>query len=125
MPYSYAINDRPLPTDPIMVELTAPDGAAWTWGSADAANRVEGSALDFCRVVTQRRHPDDTGLVVIGPAARQWISIAQAFAGPVGPGRPRAVHAGTAAEVAASLHVIDLGVSSANGDGRARSKEEQ
>jgi uncharacterized protein (TIGR03084 family) len=125
MPYSYAINDRPLPTDPIMVELAAPDGAAWIWGSADAANRVEGNALDFCRVVTQRRHPDDTGLVVTGPAARQWISIAQAFAGPAGPGRPRAVHAGTAAGVAGSLRVMDLGTSFANGNGRARSKEEQ
>ena len=125
MPYSYAINDLPLPTDTIMVKLTAPDGAAWSWGSADAVNRVEGNALDFCRVVTQRRHPDDTGLVVTGPVAQQWISIAQAFAGPAGPGRARAVHAGTAAEVAGSLHEIDLGTSSANGDVRARSKEEQ
>jgi uncharacterized protein (TIGR03084 family) len=125
MPYSYAINDLPLPSDPIMVELTAPDGAAWIWGSADAVNRVEGNALDFCRVVTQRRHPDDTGLVVTGPVAQQWISIAQAFAGPAGPGRARAVHAGTAAEAAGSLHEIHLGTSSANGDVRARSKEEQ
>ena len=125
MPYSYAINDRPLPTDPIMVELAAPDGAHWIWGSADAANRVEGNALDFCRVVTQRRHPDDTGLVVTGSTARQWISIAQAFAGPAGPGRPRAVQAGTAAEVAGSLRVMYLGTSSANGDVRSRSKEEQ
>jgi hypothetical protein len=75
-------------------------------------------------VVTQRRHPDDTGLVVTGPVAQQWISIAQAFAGPAGPGRARAVHAGTAAEVAGSLLEIDLGTSSANGDVRARSKEE-
>jgi uncharacterized protein (TIGR03084 family) len=94
MPYSHAINDLPPPTDPIMVELIAPDGAAWVWGSADAVNRVEGNALDFCRVVTQRRHPHDTGLVVTGPVAQRWICIAQAFAGPAGPGRPRAEHAG-------------------------------
>src|ERR1700722_6144051 len=119
IPYSYAINDLPLPTDSIMVELTAPDGAAWSWGSADAFNRVEGNALDFCRVVTQRRHPDDTGLVVIGPVAQQWISIAQAFAGPAGPGRARARHAGTHAEVPSSLHDRDLGTSSTNGDVRA------
>jgi len=122
MPYSYAINDLPPPTDTIMVELTAPDGAAWSWGSADAVNRVEGNALDFCRVVTQRRHPDETGLVVTGPTAQQWISIAQAFAGPPGPGRARAVHAGTAAE---ALHDMYLSTSSANGDAPARSKEEQ
>jgi uncharacterized protein (TIGR03084 family) len=125
MPYSYAINDRPVPTEPITVELAAPDGAAWIWGSADAANRVEGNALDFCRVVTQRRHPDDTGLVVTGPVAQQWISIAQAFAGPAGPGRAAAVHARTAAGLAGLLHDMDLATSSANGEVRARSKEEQ
>ena len=121
MPYSYAINDLPLPTAPIMVELTAPDGGAWIWGAADAVNRVEGNALDFCRVVTQRRHPDDTGLVVTGPVAQQWISIAQAFAGPAGPGRARAVHAGSGVGVArhVSRHEIT------NGDVPARNKEEQ
>jgi hypothetical protein len=125
LPYSYAINNLPLPTDTIVVELTAPDGAAWSWGSADAVNRVEGNALDFCRVVTQRRHPDDTGLVVTGPVAQQWISIAQAFAGPAGPGRAAAVHARTAAGLAGLLHDMDLATSSANGEVRARSKEEQ
>ena len=122
MPYSYAINDLPPPTDTILVELAAPDGAAWSWGAADAVNRVEGNALDFCRVVTQRRHPDDTGLVVTGPAAQQWISIAQAFAGPAGPGRARAVHAGSGAMAS---HDMYLSTNSANGDVPARSKEEQ
>jgi uncharacterized protein (TIGR03084 family) len=89
MRYSYAVNGLPQPTDTITVELIAPDGGRWTWGSANAANRVSGEALDFCRVVTQRRHPDDTGLVVTGPVAQQWISIAQAFAGPAGPERNR------------------------------------
>jgi uncharacterized protein (TIGR03084 family) len=125
LPYSYAVNDLPPPTDTIMVALTAPDGAVWSWGLTDAVNRVEGNALDFCRVVTQRRHPDDTSLVVTGPVARQWISIAQAFAGPAGPGRARAGHTGTAAELAGSLHDMDLGTSSAPGDVPARNKEEQ
>jgi uncharacterized protein (TIGR03084 family) len=125
MPYSYAINDLPLPTDPIMVELIAPDGAAWIWGSADAVNRIEGNAMDFCRVVTQRRHPHDAGLVVTGPVAQQWISIAQAFAGPAGPGRARAEPPGTAAEVARCLDDVHLDTSPANGDVRSRSKEEQ
>jgi uncharacterized protein (TIGR03084 family) len=122
MPYSYAINNLPPPTDAVLVELTAPDGAAWSWGAADAVNRVEGNALDFCRVVTQRRHPDDTGLIVTGPVAQQWISIAQAFAGPAGPGRTRAVHAGSGA---GALHDMYLSTSSANGDVPARNKEEQ
>jgi hypothetical protein len=48
---------------------------------------VTGTALDFCLVVTQRWHRADTGLVASGPAAEGWIAIAQAFAGPPGPGR--------------------------------------
>jgi uncharacterized protein (TIGR03084 family) len=87
MPFSYAVNGLPRPDEAISVELVAPGGETWTWGSVDAPNRVSGDAMDFCRVVTQRRHLDDTGLVVTGPVAQQWIRIAQAFAGPPGPGR--------------------------------------
>jgi uncharacterized protein (TIGR03084 family) len=89
MPYSYAVNHLSPPTEAIRVELDAPEGGQWIWGPADAVNRVAGDALDFCLVVTQRRHPDDTAMVVAGPVALQWISVAQAFAGPAGPGRPR------------------------------------
>ena len=80
--FSYAARGRPCPATPVRVELTAPDGAVWTWGPADAADRVTGPALDFCLLVTQRRHRDDLALAVDGPAARQWMAIAQAFAGP-------------------------------------------
>ena len=38
--------------------------------------------------MTQRRNLADTSLVVEGVAAEDWMSIAQAFAGPPGPGRP-------------------------------------
>ena len=86
--YSYAVNGLEMPGDPVRVELAAPDGLAWTWGPADASDRVAGDALDFCLVVTQRRHRDDTRLKVRGPAAAQWIAIAQAFAGAAGTGRP-------------------------------------
>jgi uncharacterized protein (TIGR03084 family) len=86
--YTYTVNSLPVPADPVRVELEGPDGAQWTWGPPDAANRVTGTALDFCLLVTQRRHRDDTALEVTGDTARQWMSIAQAFAGPAGPGRP-------------------------------------
>jgi uncharacterized protein (TIGR03084 family) len=86
-PYSYAVRGLQLPAGPVRVELAAPDGPAWTWGPAEAADRVTGDALDFCLVVTQRRHRDDTSLEVRGPVAAQWIAIAQAFAGAAGPGR--------------------------------------
>ena len=87
LPYSYSINQLAQPTEPIRVELCAPSGDQWTWGPPAVADRVTGQALDFCLVVTQRRHVLDTGLVVTGSTARQWISIAQAFAGPAGSGR--------------------------------------
>ena len=86
-PYSYLVNDRPLPPTEIRVELTAPDGSLWEWGDADLDDRVAGTALDFCLLVTQRRHRSDTQLVVSGDAAEEWVTIAQAFAGPAGTGR--------------------------------------
>ena len=91
--YSYAARGQTPPEDPIRVELTAPDGTLWTWGPDGAADRVTGTAPDFCLLVTQRRHRDDLALVIEGPAAQEWMAIAQAFAGPPGPGRQPAGHA--------------------------------
>ncbi|MFC4949195.1 TIGR03084 family metal-binding protein [Pseudonocardia sp. GCM10023141] len=94
--FAFALNNRPAPEAPVHVALEAPSGARWEWGDPDATDRVTGSALDFCLVVTQRRHVTDTALAVTGPAATAWISIAQAFAGAPGPGRaPGAVAAGS------------------------------
>jgi uncharacterized protein (TIGR03084 family) len=86
--YSYTVNGLPQPDAPIRVELAAPEGGQWSWGPEDAADRVTGTAVDFCLVVTQRRHRTDTGLVITGRTAGQWIAIAQAFAGAAGRGRP-------------------------------------
>jgi uncharacterized protein (TIGR03084 family) len=88
-PYSYAVRGLDTPPSPVFVSLTGPGDELWEWGDADArADTVRGPALDFCLVVTQRRHISDTALVVTGDAAADWMSIAQAFAGPPGPGRP-------------------------------------
>jgi uncharacterized protein (TIGR03084 family) len=86
--YSFQVRERPAPEQPIRVELTAPDGGRWAWGPEDAEDCVTGEALDFCLVVTQRRHLDETKLVVSGADAQAWMHIAQAFAGAPGPGRP-------------------------------------
>ena len=85
--YTYTVRGLEVPADPIRVELAGPDGARWAWGPAGAGNQVAGPALDFCLLVTQRRHRGDTALRITGPVAEQWTSIAQAFAGPAGPGR--------------------------------------
>ena len=87
LPFTFRLNARAVPVAPVRVELTGPDEQRWTWGPAGAADRVTGPALDFCLAVTQRRHLDDLALTVTGPVATEWMSIAQAFAGPPGPGR--------------------------------------
>jgi uncharacterized protein (TIGR03084 family) len=88
--FAYANRGLAVPEQEVRVELTAPGGGTWAWGPEDAGSRVTGPALDFCLAVTQRRHLADTALVITGPAATDWMAIAQAFAGPPGPGRPPA-----------------------------------
>ena len=85
--FAFTLHNLPLPTEPFRVELAGPNGETWTWGEPNAANRVTGPALDFCLLVTQRRHPDDLNLEFAGDQATQWKSIAQAFAGLPGEGR--------------------------------------
>jgi uncharacterized protein (TIGR03083 family) len=109
-PFSYIVRGKDVPEGRIDVVVTGPDGDDWRWeigtagngnGAGDGASdkgesshggddvaTVRGSALDFCLAVTQRRNVADTDLVVTGPLAVEWMSIAQAFAGPPGPGRP-------------------------------------
>ena len=87
LPYAYRVRGREVPTAPIRVELEAPDGETWTWGDADAVDRVTGPALDFALLATQRRHRDDTDVRAQGDVAAEWLTLIQAFAGPPGPGR--------------------------------------
>ena len=85
--YSYIARGMEQPAAPVRVELISPSGETWILGDAAAADVIRGTATDFCRVVTQRRHVADTALKVHGPAAEEWMAIAQAFAGPPGQGR--------------------------------------
>jgi uncharacterized protein (TIGR03084 family) len=85
--FSYAVRSREMPDEPVLVALTAPDGSSWEWGPRQAESTVSGPAVDFCLVVTRRRRISESGLLVRGDAAGEWLSIAQAFAGPPGPER--------------------------------------
>jgi uncharacterized protein (TIGR03084 family) len=85
--FAFAINGLAAPAEPFRVELRAPDGSTWSWGPEDAAQRVSGSAEDFCMLVTQRRPRAALDVHAVGEDAERWLGIAQAFAGPPGPGR--------------------------------------
>jgi len=85
--FAFGVHGLEPPAEEFRVELGAPSGELWTWGPDDAAQRVAGPALDFCLLVTQRVHRDDTDLVAEGADAERWLTIAQAFAGPPGEGR--------------------------------------
>jgi uncharacterized protein (TIGR03084 family) len=85
--YAYFVNNLTPPTEPFFVELSAPSGDTWSWGPSEANQRVTGSAEDFCFLVTQRRALSALDVTAVGEDAQRWLEIAQAFAGPPGPGR--------------------------------------
>jgi len=85
--FSYVNRGQAPDPRPVRVELVAPSSVTWAYGEVNAHDRITGPARDFCRVVTQRRHVADTDLVVTGPAAEEWMRLAQAFAGAPGEGR--------------------------------------
>ncbi|USQ75900.1 TIGR03084 family metal-binding protein [Ornithinimicrobium cryptoxanthini] len=91
--FAFRAHGQPDP-DEVFVSLTLPSGAQWQHGDPGAADVVRGSAYDFALRVTQRRHRDDLDLVAEGPGADQWLDLAQAFAGPPGPGRAPAAPVG-------------------------------
>jgi len=86
--WSYRNRGLEVPQTPVRVELTAPSGTVWTWGPEDASDKISGPAEDFCLVVAQRRHVDDTQLKTVGETARDWMLKAQCFAGPPTDGPP-------------------------------------
>jgi uncharacterized protein (TIGR03084 family) len=87
LPNTFSTRGLPVPTDPIRIEAVSPGGELLHFGPSEAVNVVRGALQELALVLTQRLHPDDCAIVADGPVAVQWLSIAQAFAGPPGPGR--------------------------------------
>jgi uncharacterized protein (TIGR03084 family) len=85
--FGYLARGIEAPQTEFRFELTAPSGAQWEFGPADAEQRITGDAVDFCLLVTRRRHRDDLDLTAEGPDADRWMDIAQAYRGPAGEGR--------------------------------------
>ncbi|MBU0971027.1 MAG: TIGR03084 family protein [Proteobacteria bacterium] len=79
--WSFKIRGMKAPELTPFVKLSGPCGEQWAWGDPAQADRVWGSAADFCLVVTQRRNLADTRLECRGKDARRWLTMAQAFAG--------------------------------------------
>ncbi|ADJ48586.1 wyosine base formation [Amycolatopsis mediterranei S699] len=85
--FGYEARNLTPPAEEFRFELTAPSGALWTFGPADAQQRVTGSAEDFCLLATRRRHRFDLDVRAKGTLADQWLDIAQAYRGAAGEGR--------------------------------------
>lgn len=85
--FGYQARGLAIPDVRFGFELTAPSRAVWRFGPDDAVQRITGSAVDFCLLVTRRRHRDDLDLTAVGRDADEWLDIAQAYRGAPGPGR--------------------------------------
>ncbi|MFD6565108.1 TIGR03084 family metal-binding protein [Micromonospora profundi] len=85
--FGYLARELPVPDEQFRFELTAPSGKVWCFGPEDSAQRITGPAVDFCLLVTRRRHRDDLALTASGEVADGWLDIAQAYRGPAGEGR--------------------------------------
>lgn len=71
------------PGPPPHISLRAPSGELWEWNGEQNGNKISGNAVEFCQVVTQVRNIADTQLKLTGEPAKQWMAVAQCFAGPV------------------------------------------
>ena len=80
--WTFVNRGEEVPSPAPYVRLNAPSGVVWEWHEPSDEQRIEGSAVEFCQVVTQTRNIGDTALSVAGDIANQWMSVAQCFAGP-------------------------------------------
>jgi uncharacterized protein (TIGR03084 family) len=78
--WSYRVRGETPPDATVALRLHGTSGVTYEHGADTADEVITGPALDFCLVVTQRRHVDDTTLDV-GVWGRHWMLRAQAFAG--------------------------------------------
>jgi len=80
--WSFSVHSMEVPGPMPFLRLTAPSGELWEWGDVSKENLIQGSAEEFCQVITQVRNIGDTCLEVAGNTATQWMASAQCFAGP-------------------------------------------
>lgn len=80
--WTFVNRNEEVPGPAPYVKLKAPSGEVWEFNEPSTINFVEGSAVEFCHVVTQGRNIADVDLTVVGEPAIKWMAVAQCFAGP-------------------------------------------
>lgn len=79
LPYAFSVSGRHRPAGDLRVELEVA-GGRWDFGPPEADSRIEGDALEFCRVGVQRMRRDEaTTLKAHGPLADAFLDVARAF----------------------------------------------
>lgn len=80
LPYAFSVAGREMPEGELRVELALPSGATWAHGPEGAANRITGSAAEFCRLFVQRmQRVETTALAAEGGLADAALDVARAF----------------------------------------------
>jgi uncharacterized protein (TIGR03084 family) len=77
----YAFNFAGEEPHEVFCELTAPDGATWRYGAAEADSTITGSASAFCRVAARRLPAEASGLDTTGPYGSVALQVLRTYAG--------------------------------------------
>ena len=79
--WSFKVNNLDIPEEIPYLKLISPSRKLWEFHNQSNINYIEGLAEEFCQVVTQVRNIQDVNLKVHGNISKEWMSIAQCFAG--------------------------------------------
>ena len=85
LPYAFQIHRRvmPAPLTDLRIEVIAPSGTRWVFGSESASQCITGSASEWARVAVRRLSVADARtLSAKGPLAEQALEVAQAYVSP-------------------------------------------
>lgn len=85
--FGYESHGLTPPDHAFRFEITLPSGAEVLLGPEDSPDAITGPAEDLCLLATRRRHHEDLRLHARGAEAVRYLSVAQAYRGPAGPGR--------------------------------------
>lgn len=79
--FSFTVHGLAAPSEEIYLHLELPSGQIYAKGDPASPNVVQGSAIDYVLLITQRRTRDNLNLEAKGKWANDYLNIAQAFAG--------------------------------------------